>query len=169
MGQSLSRSATFVRFFTSVALGCAALSTFGAEPREWLVQDGRPASVIVLPAQPNPVERYAAQELSEHFAKASGATVPVHNEDALGGAATARRIYLGNTRAARSAGLDGTKLPRETFTLRSADNALFPALSKAFAWSLCVPFCASGVFHMKLYGADVFSPAGVPSMVSSTF
>ncbi len=117
--------ATFARFVCGVALGCAALSALAADRGAFLVQDGRPASVIVLPAQPSAVERYAAQELSEHLAKATGATIPVQNENALGGAATATRIYLGATQAAHTAGLDGKKLPRETFTLRSSDKALF--------------------------------------------
>ena len=99
--------ATFVRFLSGGALMCAALSAFAADSGAFLVQDGRSASVIVLPAQPNAVERYAAQELSEHLAKATGATVPVKNENALDGAAAATRIYLGNTQTAHRAGLNG--------------------------------------------------------------
>jgi hypothetical protein len=118
--------ATFARFLSG-ALMCAALSASAATSGAFLVQDGRPTSVIVLPAQPNAVELYAAQELSEHLAKATGATVPVQNENALDRSAAAARIYLGDTQAAHSAGLDGKKLPRETFTLRSAGTALFVA------------------------------------------
>jgi hypothetical protein len=117
--------ATFARSLCGVALVCAALSSFAADRGAFLVQDGRPAGVIVLPAQPNAVERYAAKELSEHLSQATGATIPVQNENALSGAAVATRIYLGATQAAHTAGLDGKKLPRETFTLRTADKALF--------------------------------------------
>jgi hypothetical protein len=116
---------TFARLLSGVALLCAALSVAAADRGAFLVQDGRPASVIVLPAQPNAVERYAAQELSAHVARATGATLAVHNEDALARAGAAIRIYLGNTQAAQRAGLDGKKLARETFTLRGADQALF--------------------------------------------
>lgn len=117
--------ATIARSLSSVALLCAALSAFAADRGAFLVQDGRAAAVIVLPSQPNAVERYAAQEFAGHLAKATGATVPVQTEDALDGAATATRIYLGATQAAQRTGLDGKRLPRETFTLRSTNRALF--------------------------------------------
>jgi hypothetical protein len=90
-----------------------------------LVQDGRATAVIVLPDQPNAVERYAAQELRDHVAKATGATLPVVSETELRGDLPPGRIYLGRTRAAQAAGLEGQKLPRETFVLRTADRALF--------------------------------------------
>jgi hypothetical protein len=117
----------FARHFLGAACACALVlpAVFASSAPTFIVREARANATIVLPAQPNAVERYAAQELSEHLAKATCAALPVQNENALDGPAVATRIYLGNTKAAQAAGLDGEKLRRETFTLRSNEQALF--------------------------------------------
>ncbi|MEN6401144.1 MAG: hypothetical protein ABFD94_04310, partial [Armatimonadia bacterium] len=70
-----------------------------------VVTDGKPQAVIVTPDTPLPVETYAAAELVYHIEKATGATLAVVKESDAP-AAPAGRIYIGNTAAARAAGLD---------------------------------------------------------------
>ncbi|MCE5236935.1 DUF4838 domain-containing protein [bacterium] len=89
-----------------------------------LVADGQARAVIVLPEKPLPVETYAAQELAYHVAKASGARLATVNEPNVP-AQPSGRVYIGNTAAARDAGLDGAKLAPEVFVLRAKGPALF--------------------------------------------
>jgi hypothetical protein len=103
---------------------CVPWATLAAAESATLVREGRATAAIVVPVQSNAVERYAAQELAEHVAKATGATLSVRPEDELRDAPTTR-IYLGNTRAARAAGLDGKELAREVVTLRSDGPAFY--------------------------------------------
>ena len=113
------------RFLIRAALTCALLATqFTAAAAAALVQEGRANAVIVLPAQPNAVERYAAQEFAEHVARATGVMLRQQSESELRDT-PATRIHLGATQAARRVGLDGRKLAREAFTLRTVENALF--------------------------------------------
>jgi hypothetical protein len=91
-----------------------------------VIHDGHARAVVVTPELPNAVVSYAAQELVYHVAKATGATLAVVSEGGVPANAGAR-IYLGDTQAARAAGIDATKLARETFTLRTSGNALFIA------------------------------------------
>ena len=87
-----------------------------------VVEAGKPAAVIVTPDEPSAVVRYAAQELADHVEKATGAKLIVASERAV--PETARtRIYLGDTRAARAAGIEANQLAAETFTLRTDAKA----------------------------------------------
>jgi hypothetical protein len=96
-----------------------------------IVRDGRPDAVIVIAEKPTAVSQYAAQELVHHVEKASGVTLPVVGEGTAdgsrGGADAGTRIYLGDTRAARAAGIRAEQLPLETFVLRSGNNVLIIA------------------------------------------
>ena len=57
-----------------------------------LVSNGRPEAVIVVPEEPNPGERRAAEELQTYVEKGSGARLPIRSDtDAVAGA----RIVLG--------------------------------------------------------------------------
>jgi hypothetical protein len=100
------------------------LTAFAAAGAAFIVQDGKPNAIIVLPERPSAVERYAAEELSAHLTRATGATLPTVSEGERRGDSAVVRICLGNTSAARNAGLDGRKLARETFVLRSTGNVL---------------------------------------------
>ena len=89
-----------------------------------LVTSGKAAAVLVLPANPLPVETFAAEELAYHVGKASGAQLMTVKETDLP-AQPAGRIYLGNTQAARTAGLEGAKLAPEVFVLRTKGSNFF--------------------------------------------
>src|SRR3954469_7058112 len=100
-----------------LALAVAALASV-ARADLTLVADGRPQAVIVTPNQPNAVVRYAAEELAWHLAKASGAKLAVVAEANLAGAPT-NRIYLGDTQAAREAGIKTASRALETCVVRT--------------------------------------------------
>ncbi len=91
-----------------------------------LVERERPAAVVVTPDQPSAVVRYAAEELVQHVERATGVRLPVVTESAVP-AAPAGRVFLGATRAARTAGIEGAALPPEAVRLRTMGNALFIA------------------------------------------
>ncbi|ATC65815.1 hypothetical protein CMV30_18705 [Nibricoccus aquaticus] len=103
----------------AAATAAQAAGTAGLE----IVKDGKANAVIVTPKRANKTVTYAAQELVYHVQKATGVTLPVQTEGS--GQSTGTRIYLGDTEAARAAGLDGQKLAAETFVLRTASNALY--------------------------------------------
>src|SRR3954469_11070185 len=93
-----------------------------------VVRESRPVAIIVTPESPNPVIRYAAEELVYHLEKATGAKLEVATETSV--ASDSRpRIYLGDTHAARAAGIDAARLAPETFVLRTDEraNAVFMA------------------------------------------
>jgi hypothetical protein len=94
-----------------------------------IVRDGREVAVIITADQPNAVARYAAQELVYHVERATGARLAIASESASTNAGATTRIFLGDTRAARAAGIAAAKLAPETFTLRTAaaQNAIFIA------------------------------------------
>jgi hypothetical protein len=101
-------------------LGCLAFVVHGLSAQVDLVRAGQPAATIVIPAQPSPAVRLAAEELVYHVAKASGLKLAVVSESAAPRAGS--RIYLGDTEAARAAGIQAAKLPAETFIWRTAAN-----------------------------------------------
>ncbi len=91
-----------------------------------VVTEGRAQAVIVTADHPGAVAEYAARELSEHVALATGVHLPVLKESQLKPGA-ASRIFVGDSKAAREAGIDPSQLSAETFVLRTKDNALFIA------------------------------------------
>lgn len=82
--------------------------------------------MIVTTDKPGPVAEYAARELAAHLEKATGVRLEVMTESAVK-ADTLRRIYVGDCKAARDAGIEVSKLPAETFVLRTSGEALFIA------------------------------------------
>ncbi len=77
-----------------------ALVAFAAQGDVQIFADGAFKADIVLPTAPNGVEKYAAEELSHHFAKAFGKAPEVVCEDKLDAARYPFHIYLGATKAA---------------------------------------------------------------------
>ena len=77
-----------------------ALAAFAAQGDVQIFADGTFKADIVLPAAPNGVEKYAAEELSHHFTKAFGKAPEVVCEDKLDAARYPFHIYLGATKAA---------------------------------------------------------------------
>ncbi len=99
---------------TALAAGTAALE---------IVKDGKANAVIVTPKRANKTVDYAAHELVYHIQKATGVSLAVQKEGSVSSSGV--RIYLGDTEAARRAGMEGRKLPAETFVLRTHANALY--------------------------------------------
>lgn len=89
-----------------------------------IVEHGRPAAVLVVADQSPAVVRYAAEELAWHIEKATGARLPIVGESAPRPQA-AWPIYLGDTAAARAAGIAASELAPEVFVLRTSGAALF--------------------------------------------
>ncbi len=88
-----------------------------------LVRDGKPQSVIIIDKQAPDSVRLAAHEFQEHVAKASGAKLPIQDstEDlppqTIG-------IYLGETKAAKTLGVEFTKLQSDAFRIIAKDRCL---------------------------------------------
>ena len=91
-----------------------------------LVADGKAQAVIVIADRPSAVAKYAADELVAHLEKATGVRLEVIGESTLA-KATGSRVFIGDTRASREAGMDDGKLAPETYVLRTKGNALFIA------------------------------------------
>lgn len=89
-----------------------------------LVTEGAPGAVIVMADKPTRVALYAAEELAHHVEKACGVRLAVIAENA-DGADQLKRIYVGDSRAAREAGIHADKLSAEAFTLRVTGDAVF--------------------------------------------
>ncbi|HEX7008600.1 MAG TPA: DUF4838 domain-containing protein, partial [Phycisphaeraceae bacterium] len=88
--------------------------------------DHEARTAIVIPDSPLRVEQYAAQELQHHIEKASGARLQIVREadqpDTYPGL-----IYVGNTQAARQAGINTAALEGNAFIIRLVGNRLFLA------------------------------------------
>ena len=91
-----------------------------------LVEGGNARAVIVLPVEATEVEQYAAEELVYHVHKGTGVTLEVVAEDAVG-ARPGGRVFLGNTDAARAAGIDLSALEPEVVVLRTVEGNLIVA------------------------------------------
>lgn len=96
-------------------------------PASSWVETGRPNAVVVLPARPVEVVRYAAAELVKHVEKATGARLEVLQEGGQEPLAGRTRLYLGHTATARQAGVDFTRLGFEECVLRTVPGGLIVA------------------------------------------
>ncbi|WP_438480466.1 DUF4838 domain-containing protein [Oleiharenicola lentus] len=103
-------------------VGATLASAAGIE----VVRDGHAHAVIVTSAQPTRVAAYAASEIVYHVEKATGVKLAVVKENAVPTDAAAF-IYVGDTKAARPAGIAVEQLAPETFRLLTAKNALIIA------------------------------------------
>ncbi len=90
-----------------------------------LVREGKPVAVIVIPAQPLPVETYAAKELQYHVEVATHAQLPIVSEeqDVPAGA----HVYLGNCKALIHRKIDPSNLPGNGYVVDAAPNDLYIA------------------------------------------
>lgn len=103
------------------------ISQAGAAPQSVpIVLQGRVAAVVIMPDKPTAVVRYGAEELVHHVQKATGAKPKIVTESHID-AGPLFRIYLGDCRATRSAGINVEKMAPETFVLRTGDKVLFIA------------------------------------------
>ena len=87
--------------------------------------DGAYRADIVLPAAPNGVERYAAEELVHHFRKAFGVAPEVTGEDRLDTSRFPCHIYVGATKAVAAAGLPVGKLAPEEHIVKTCGGGLY--------------------------------------------
>ena len=99
---------------------CFSLAAFAALP---LVKNGKSSSAIVIADDAVTSAGYAASELAYYIEKATGAKLPVIKESDAKSVKNA--IYVGNTAAAKRAGLTQDKFPGESFTIQEKDNALY--------------------------------------------
>ncbi|MEO6786611.1 MAG: DUF4838 domain-containing protein [Chthoniobacteraceae bacterium] len=91
-----------------------------------LAADGKAQAVIVIPDHPSAVAKYAAEEVAAHVEKSTGVRLAVIGESALAKAPPCR-VFIGDCRAAREAGIDFNKLAPEAFVLRTKGDSLFIA------------------------------------------
>jgi hypothetical protein len=91
-----------------------------------LVEDGRPAAVIVTGDSPCPSQKMAAEELQYHLKRISGAELSILRESELRDL-PGTRILVGQSNLLRSLGIDTTKLKRETLIVKTGDGTLILA------------------------------------------
>ena len=92
-----------------------------------LVQDGRPASSILLGKQASSTERYAAEELQRYLEKMSGAKIPIEVGEAS--QATGTMIIIGTPRSNDdvAAVTSGLELGRDGFRLEVSKDRIILA------------------------------------------
>ena len=88
-----------------------------------LVRDGKPQSVIIIDKQAPDSVRHAARELQEHVAKASGANLPIQDSTENLAPQTIG-IYLGETKAAKTLGVEFANLKSDAFRIIAKDHFL---------------------------------------------
>lgn len=91
-----------------------------------IVSGDKARAVVVIAAEPTPTVTYAAEELVRHVEKATGVELPVAREDDIPDQPEGR-IYLGDTKAARAAGINPADLGPDTFRLKTDGDRLFIA------------------------------------------
>ncbi len=104
-----------------------AVGLAGARAEVTLVQSGRARAIVVVADNATAVARYAAEELVSHVERASGAKLAIVREAELPSEATAARVFIGDTKAARAAGIAAAQLAPEASVLRVTDRAVFIA------------------------------------------
>jgi hypothetical protein len=115
----------FGYFFTAVFLICF-FSAFRTEEQSktFWVENGAAQAVIVTADAPYSIAAYAAEEVVHHIKLATGVTIPVRRESE-DISAEKHRIYIGQSDAARKAGIDHKKLKSEQCIIRTEGNDLF--------------------------------------------
>ena len=104
---------------------CAGCGAKPAKPAFVVAANGTPWADIVLPAKPLDAERYAADELKYHLDKALGAAFEIVNEDRFNPSNFPYHFYVGATRAAAAAKLQGRSLEPDERVLRTSGNGLY--------------------------------------------
>ena len=90
-----------------------------------LAKDGTARAAIVIPANPNGVEKFAVEELKYHLDKMFAADFKVVGEDDLETADVTSKIFLGATKAAAEAGIPGKPFDEEEHVVRTVGTDLF--------------------------------------------
>ena len=105
--------------------GFALLSVLPLPAGLMLAENGKSAYVIVLPDQAGTVEKRLAKEFQQHFAKITGATLPVQTETAV--PAATPKIAIGRTALARKNGAFAPKQDPEELIIRTTGKDLILA------------------------------------------
>ena len=87
--------------------------------------DGVPKADIVIPENPKDAVRYAAEELKHHLDKAFDASFKIVTEDAIGESGMTYHFFLGDTKAAASAGIPSRELKMDERCLRHKGCGLY--------------------------------------------
>ena len=90
-----------------------------------LAENGKSAYVIALPAKSTPVENTLAKEFQQHFARITGATLPVKKENTLG--TDTPKIAIGKTELAKKNGAYQPKQEPEEMIVRTVGKDLILA------------------------------------------
>lgn len=123
MVKSMAKLYSWALMLSTVTLWTVRAEAAGTVP---VVVQGRSVATVITADQPSEVVQYATQELVHHIEKATGARLEIARESDPD-AATPSRIYLGDCRAARAAGIRVSELAPETFVLRTGEDAIFIA------------------------------------------
>ena len=107
------------KFFLLVAV--AVVCTAFAKPVT-LVRDGKASAVIVISDNAGDVAKNAANILSEHLKKISGAEISIVKESA---APAGTKIFVGATRAAAKAGLGVDNFVQEAWQIKVIDGNIY--------------------------------------------
>ena len=94
-----------------------------AKPLE-LVRRGKAAAVIVTGETPSVIVRFAVEELNWHIKQATGQELLVAGENVVP-RKPPRRIYLGDCKAARAAGIDAAALPFDGYVVKTTENEAY--------------------------------------------
>ncbi len=118
-------SRLFLNSFFAVCFGMLLISPAVARgAKTVLVEDGQAVAEIIIADDPYPIAAYAAQELVYHVELATGVALPIRGESEAGGDAE-HRVYIGQSNAAREAGIHHDELASEQCVIRSVGADLF--------------------------------------------
>lgn len=113
------------------ALAALTISTDAAAPafaqdsaKLIIVQDGKPAATIVVPAKASAQEIFAADELQTYVKKVSGATLEIKNDGQAIDVVDGVLIAIGNSQPNAAADLGADKLPPEGYRIKITKSLL---------------------------------------------
>jgi hypothetical protein len=107
---------------TGAAALVAATAFAQTPPAVVLVRAGQPAATLVLAANPTRAAQLAAGEVQHFVRLSSGATLPIVNE---GQAVVGTAIFVGDTAAARAAGLAADSFRPQEYAVQFAAAGIF--------------------------------------------
>lgn len=105
----------------AVGVAAAACSASAGLPAALTLRPGD--TEIVVAADAPKTVRFAAEEMQALLSQAFGESVPLVGSPTKG----KRGIFLGDSAAARAAGIDVARLPRDGYRIKTAKNAVFIA------------------------------------------
>ena len=113
-----------IAVLASVFLIGLVASTSPAAAAAWIVEKGEARAVIVVAGEPTRSARLGATELQVYIEKISGARLEIVTNPAAPSADLPIRIFVGESEAARKAGVTARELPRDAFCIQSGPDWL---------------------------------------------